>query len=319
MRETGGELQEERKTGGRDGGLVLLASVAFATAGPLGKVAAGVPAVVVACARTGIAAAVLGVVARRVLRRALGALTRRQRVGVIVAGVLLAAHFALFMAGLAATSLAAAVALVSLEPLAVVLAAFFAFGLRPTRRELAGLLLATAGAVVVGSAAGVGEHRLLGDAFVLLAVVLYGGYVASARGLRDALPPLPYASAVYGTASLALLPASLVLGARAGLPGREPLLAIVALGLVPTLVGHTVMQRVARRAPPVLVALVSPGETVGSLAIGAALMGAAPTWTEGAGCALILAGVVLAVTGRAAEPPASGGAAAQSSTATTGA
>jgi len=298
---------------------VLLASVAFATAGPLGKVAAGVPAVVVACARTGIAAAVLGVVARRVLRRALGALTRRQRVGVIVAGVLLAAHFALFMAGLAATSLAAAVALVSLEPLAVVLAAFFAFGLRPTRRELAGLLLATAGAVVVGSAAGVGEHRLLGDAFVLLAVVLYGGYVASARGLRDALPPLPYASAVYGTASLALLPASLVLGARAGLPGREPLLAIVALGLVPTLVGHTVMQRVARRAPPVLVALVSPGETVGSLAIGAALMGAAPTWTEGAGCALILAGVVLAVTGRAAEPPASGGAAAQSSTATTGA
>lgn len=272
--------------------------MAFATAGPLGKVAVGVPAVAVACGRTGIAAIAIGLYARREIGPALRALTKTQRRAVALAGVLLATHFALFMGGLATTSLAAAVALVSLEPLAVVLASFVAFGLRPTRRELTGLVLATVGAIVVASAAGSGDHSLAGDALVLACVVFYGAYVAAARGLKDALPPLPYAASVYGVSSLALLPAAIILCARADAPPTKALLAIVALGLVPTLVGHTVVQRIARRAPPVLVALVSPGETVGSLAIGAAVMNAAPTLREGLGCVLVLAGATLAVTGR---------------------
>lgn len=251
-----------------------------------------------ACARTGIAAVILALVAPGVLVASLRALRGRHRAAVVLAGALLAAHFTLFLAGLGATSLAAAVALVSLEPIAVVLAAFFAFGIRPTRPEMLGLLLATFGAVVVASGAGSGEHRLAGDLMVLVAVVIYGGYVASARGLRDVMPPLQYSSAVFGTASLVLLPFAIVLGTRAGLPAPKPALAVLAMGLVPTLIGHTLVQRVARHAPPVLVALVSPGETVGSLAIGALVLGASPTPREAVGCALVLAGATLAITAR---------------------
>lgn len=274
--------------------------MAFATAGPLGKVAAAVPAVAVACGRTGIAAIAIGLYARAEIGPAIRALTKRQRGAVALAGLLLATHFALFMAGLATTSLAAAVALVSLEPLAVVLASFVAFGLRPTRRELAGVVLATAGAVVVASGSGAGEHSLGGDALVLACVVFYGAYVAAARGLKDVLPPLPYATSVYGVSSIVLLPLAIALCVHADAPPPKALLAIVALGLVPTLVGHTIVQRIARRAPPVLVALVSPGETVGSLAIGTIAMNAPPSLLEGLGCALVLAGATLAVTGRAA-------------------
>jgi len=43
--------------------------------------------------------------------------------------------------------------------------------------------------------------------------------------------------------------------------------------------------------PASLVALVSPGETVGSLRIGAALLGQPPSVHEGAGVLLALAGV----------------------------
>lgn len=277
---------------------MIVASLAFATAGPLGKVAAEIPAVVVAAARTGIAALILAAVAPGALASAVGALKPRQRAAVALAGALLAAHFALFLGGLALTSLAAAVALVSLEPIAVVLAAFFAFGVRPTRRELLGLLAATLGAVVVASGAGTGEHRLSGDLMVLGCVALYGAYVAAARGLKDAMPPLPYAASVYGVASMVLLPFAIVLGLRAGTPATTPALAVLAMGLVPTLIGHTLVQRVARRAPPVLVALVSPGETVGSLAIGALVMGTPPSSREGLGCLLVLAGSALAITGR---------------------
>lgn len=299
--------QAQRVAERREVVLAALAALAFATSAPLGKLAAPVPSVVVACARTGLAAVVLALVAPAALLSALRALSSKQRPMVVLAGALLAAHFALFLGGLAATSLAAAVALVSLEPIAVVLAAFVAFGERPTRRELLGLMLATLGALVVASGAGAGEHRLVGDVMVVGCVVLYGAYVAAARGLKDAMPALPYAATVYGTASLVLLPFAIAIGRSAAgggagggvAGGAVGLTAVVAMALVPTLIGHTLLQRVARTAPPVLVALVSPGETVGSLAIGLIVLGAQPTAREGIGAAIVVAGAIVAVTGRA--------------------
>src|SRR6266581_2152812 len=105
-------------------------------------------------------------------RLALGALVlvaieRRlapMRAGIALAGALLAAHFALFVWGLEQTSLPAAVSLVSLEPLSVVLLAWLLHGIAPRRLELAGVAVATAGAIFISRAAGSGEHRLVGDA-----------------------------------------------------------------------------------------------------------------------------------------------------------
>lgn len=278
--------------------LIVIASIAFATSGPLGKIAAPVPAIAVASMRTGLAAIVLALIDVRGFIAALRGLDRKQRIGVLVAGALLGGHLALFLAGLASTSLAAAVSLVSLEPLAVVLAAFIAFRLRPTRLELAGLLVATAGAFVVASGAGAGEHRLSGDLVVLVAVALFGAYVASARGLRDALPATPYAAAVYGTSALVLLPVAIPLMIAAEKPSFEASSAILGLALIPTLVGHTIVQRAAREAPPALVALVCPGETLGAIAIGALFMRTPPTLREGIGAAIVLAGATLAILGQ---------------------
>jgi len=260
--------------------------------------AAGIPPIAVASARTGIAALLLFIFARRAIVRSVVVLTRRQRAGVVFAGTLLAGHFALFFAGLQSTSLVAAVSLLSLEPIAVVLASFVAFRLRPTRLQVLALLVATVGAMTVASAAGSGEHRLAGDAMVLGCVVLYGAYVASARGLRDAMPAVPYAACVYAVASIVLWPLAIPLTASAW-PLPEPAIGyVLALACIPTLIGHSLVQVAARRMAPVYVALVSPGETVGSLAIAAFLMHAAPTLVEGTGAGLVLLGAILAVAAR---------------------
>jgi drug/metabolite transporter (DMT)-like permease len=249
--------------------------------------------------RTGIAALLLAFASRRRFASSLRGLSPRRRAVFLFAGSLLAAHFALFLGGLARTSLAAAVALVSLEPIAVVMAAFVAFRLVPTRREIVGLLVAMAGAVIVASGSGAGEHHIEGDLMVLGCVVLFGAYVAAARGLRDAMPAMPYAASVYGVASILLLPfAALSPPSEAAAQDPRAWWAVVTMALVPTLVGHTLVQTAARRAPPVLVALVSPGETIGSLAIGAFVMGKPPTLREGVGALLVLSGATLAVTWR---------------------
>jgi drug/metabolite transporter (DMT)-like permease len=273
---------------------VLVGGAAFATSGPLARYARPADPLVVVLGRLTLAALVLVLLDARALATSLRGLSRRGVLGVIGAGALLAAHFACFQWGLEHTSLPAAVSLVSLEPLSVVLVAWAWFGIRPTWGERLGLGLATCGAFVVGTGAGEGDHSLLGDAAVVLAVLLFGFYLAAARGLKQALPTRSYVALVYTTAaaSMALvLPFSLSrpMGAAFALEPHS-LVAIGLLALVPTLIGHTAVQAASRTLPPAIVALVCPGETLGGIAIGAAVFGAVPTARELLGAVLILAG-----------------------------
>lgn len=275
---------------------VALAACAFATASPLAKSIEGLSFAGIGAGRCAVAGVALFAVAPVATWRAARALDRRTRVALVGAGLLLGAHFALFLGGLLATSLPAAAALVSLEPIAVVVAAWIAFGVRPTGREMAGIATATVGAAVVARGAGQGQHTLAGDALVLGAVVLFGVYVAFARGLREAMPARPYAACVYGVAALALAPLVFVFDAHIAHVPPSTWLAIAALGLVPTLIGHTLVQRAARHVSPSLVALVSPGETAGAILIGAATSHM-PTPLEWTGAGIIVAGACITVMG----------------------
>jgi drug/metabolite transporter (DMT)-like permease len=286
---------------------VLLASLAFSTSGPLARYARPVHPLVIAFGRVALAALVLAALDVRTLARSVPALTPRQRAGILGAGALLAAHFALFLWGLDRTSLPAALSLISLEPLSVVLCSWVFFRIRPARLEQIGVALATIGAVVVARGSGAGDHRLAGDLMVLGAVLLFGLYVAAARGLRDALPTRCYAALVYAGAALALagvLPLVPGVLASALSPPPHAVVAIVLLALVPTVLGHTSVQWAAGRMSPAIVALVSPGETLGGIAIGAAWLGAIPTATEIAGALIILSGTTVAIVGsRRRESP----------------
>lgn len=281
-----------------DVALVVVAACAFSLSAPLAKAAVGLSPIAVGAGRCLVATLGILVIAGKPTLRAWRSLDARKAWSLAGAGCLLAVHFGLFLEGLAHTSLPAAVALVSLEPLAVVLAAWIAFGIRPQRREVAGVLLATLGAAWVARAAGTGENRISGDVMVLAAVAVYGAYVAAARGLRDTMPSLPYAASVYAVAFLVLLPFAVMAAAHDPLPPYKTWGFVIALGLVPTLIGHTLVQRAARHVPPALVALVSPGETVGSVAIGAFAQSAWPTKDEWVGAAFILAGATVAILGR---------------------
>lgn len=286
-------------------GFVLLASCAFATASPLARAARPADPLLIAAARVVIAAVLLSLLDLRNVLRDVRALPRPILGKIFLVGALLGAHFALFLCGLDRTSLAAGVSLVSLEPLSVVVWAWLLFRETPSRLEQIGVLLATAGAVVVAQAAGQGDHRIFGDLLVIGAVLLFGLYVAAARALRDALPPRTYAAAVYGCAAVTLAIALLLIPAAEGTTRTPPAsawLPIVGVALIPTMVGHTAVQTAARTLRPAIVALVSPGETLGSLAIAMLLMGAAPKPLELLGAAIILVGSLIAIFAIRPEP-----------------
>src|ERR1700704_2300714 len=96
---------------------VLFAGSAFAVSSPLSRWARPTDPLLIAFGRLALAALLLGAIEARAIGPALAGLTARQKLTVLGAGALLAAHFACFQIGLDRTSLPAAVSLVSLEPL----------------------------------------------------------------------------------------------------------------------------------------------------------------------------------------------------------
>ncbi len=281
-----------------DYALVVLAAVAFATSSPLAKAAHELAPLAIGSVRCFVASIAITLLFPRETFRALLALSPRGRLRLFGAGFLLAAHFGFFLAGLAGTSLSAAASLVSLEPLAVVLAAFLAFGVRPKINEAVGVLFAAAGAAWIGRGAGVGENRLIGDLLVVLAVAIYGAYVMAARAMKDEISGWPYAAAVYFIAAVLLAPLGCWQAMSEPAPSSRTWIYVFLLGIVPTMIGHTLVQRSARHVHPSVVALISPGETVGSIGIGMALQGTRPSSSEQWGAALVISGVVCAIFGR---------------------
>lgn len=285
--------------------LVALASVAFATSGPAAKVAleGGAP-LAVAALRCALATAVLLLATRGKTLRVLRSLPGRDLALGMASGAVLGLHFACFTAGLGSTSFAAAVTLVSLEPAVVLLAGLLVFGIGPSRLELGGLAVAAVGAYVVarGGEGPSGQHRLAGDLLVLGAVGLYGVYYSFSRALRERLPTLVYSTLVYGTAATVLLLAAVASSVPLRIEGSRPLAALAVLAVVATLGGHTLGQIAARRLRPAIVALMSPGETLGSVLLGATVFGWWPAPNELVGCVAVLAGATLTIAGASHSP-----------------
>lgn len=284
---------------GRAIAFVVLASLAFSVSSPIARYARPAHPLFVAFGRVALASVILFALDSAGVLHHWRNITKFTRTRILMCGALLGAHFALFQAGLDATTLPAAVSLVSLEPVGVVLAAWMFFREMPSRRELFGVGLATLGAVVIASAAGKGEHKLTGDLLVLLSVALFGFYVAAARAIRNALPPQHAGAMIYAIAALVILLVLPPFGALDNVPAlpRLSFLAIAGIALIPTILGHTSVQAAARTLPPAIVSLVSPGETLGALLVAAIFMHETPKPREYIGAALILGGVLVAIFG----------------------
>ncbi|MDC0681705.1 DMT family transporter [Sorangium sp. wiwo2] len=271
--------------------LILMASLCLGAGAPLARLASSTDPVLVAAARCAIASAVLLLASPLEVLRLLTRATARQIALMAGAGLLLAAHFGFFLMGLAKTSIAAAVTLVSLEPFGVVLTAWLLSSCTPKRHEWVGLGVAVAGTLtlLVMGGGGTGDHRVSGDLLVLVSVFLWGFYLAAVRANGHVERPSALGAIVFFAAAILLGVAAFFRGASFHLSGGAAL-AILGLGLVPTLGGHTIVQWATPHVKPSLIALVSPGETVGALFLAILLTSERPSGLEMVGVCVVLAG-----------------------------
>jgi drug/metabolite transporter (DMT)-like permease len=284
--------------------LIAVAVVAVSTSAPLIR-RADAPSLAIAFWRNLLAVAVLVPFTAARRRTEIAGLVPAQRRGALLAGVLLAAHFATWVPSLAFTTVASSVALVATQPVWAALMARFRGEIVPARAWL-GIGVAVAGAVALsGVDLSISPRALLGDALALAGGILAAAYVTVGSGVRQSVSTTVYTTICYATAAALL--AGLCLAGGQPLSGYDAgtWAALVALTAGPQLLGHSVVNRVLRTTSATVVSVAILFEIVGSSLLAWAAFGETPPAGAYPAAVLIAAGVVLVVlSGR--QPAVSG-------------
>lgn len=238
----------------RDLGILTIALLAVSTSGPL-IAATAAPALAIAFWRNAMASAVLLPVVLTRNRAELTGLTRRERKLALLAGLLLALHFATWIPALNYTSVASATALVATQPVWAALIAK-ARGDHVAGQVWAGIGVALAGALLLtGADLQVSGKALLGDGLAVLGGIFAAGYMIAGSEVRKSVSTTTYTTLCYSTTSLLLLVVCLV-GRQdlSGYGGKE-WLKLLALTAGAQLLGHSLFNVVLRTTSPTIVSL----------------------------------------------------------------
>ncbi|WP_281018269.1 MULTISPECIES: DMT family transporter [unclassified Minwuia] len=263
------------------------------------RLAGDAPALLIALARVAIATAVMapfGLLALSARAELPAGAMRRAVVASLLGGLFLALHFASWITSLERISIAESTILVSLTPVWVALIDVATGRGMPNRRLLLAIALCLTGTLVLALD---GVQRLDGDPAGLLLAVAGGLFMAlyliSGRRARAVLQTSSYATLCYGTAALLLGAAVGALDVEVTGYGWPTWTALLALGLVSQVIGHTSYNWTLATLPPAFVAICLLGEPVLGALLGWLYLGEAVSMAAFGAGILILSGIGIAI------------------------
>lgn len=228
----------------------------------------------------------------------------------LISGFLLAIHFATWIRSLEFTNVTSSVVIVQTSPLFVALLSPLLLGEQPPRTTWIGVIVAITGSVLIAAgdlcpalhlttcsdAAGAfNPTALIGNGLALLGALSGAGYLIIGRRLRRKIDLLTYITWVYGFAAVLLLIIVLV----QGLPlfGYSPLtyLWLLLLALLPQLLAHSSYNWALRYLSAASVSISLLGEPLLASILAFLFLGEIPGLVLLAGAALVLGGIILAV------------------------
>ncbi|MBN1661975.1 MAG: EamA family transporter [Deltaproteobacteria bacterium] len=182
----------------------------------------------------------------------IAALKIREKLLLILTGVMMALHLVIWIAGVQRTSVANATLLFSIQPLLTVLGAYLVFGEKPQRRIWTSITLGLLGVGVLGASnIRFSPDKLAGDGLAMLTAAFFAAYLLLGRHLRKYVADnTAYVSAVFMIAALA----AFALFPFLNLPwfdysGRN-WWCFILMALIPTFVGHTSFTNALRYMEP---------------------------------------------------------------------
>ena len=233
------------------------------------------------------AALTLGIVAI-VLRKLPLLQLERHRGRIVLIGITLAAHWFLYFATIKLSSVAVAVLMAYLAPLAIATIAPFVLPEPRSRVALAALVPAAGGVALValGGEEG-GAVRPLALLTGLLTAATYAALVLMTKRIAAEVPVLALSFWNYAVASLAIAP--LLLGAERVLPTASELPAVLALGVVFTALSGYLYIWFLRHVTAQAIGILAYIEPVSAALLAWAVLDEALTWQVVVGGLLVIA------------------------------
>lgn len=231
--------------------------------------------------------------------------TRRDLVGLALLGFLgVFANQLLYITGLGMTSATNAAILMPSIPVFVALLLLVSGKERPTPLRWGGIALACAGALTLldWSGAQFGRGALLGNLLLLVNCLAYAIYLVLQRGLLERLHPLTVVAWAFLLGGVGVIAAGTPALARSSPSSLAPgvLAGLLFIAIVPTGVNYALNAWALTRSSPALVAAYTTLQPAAAAALAATFLGERLGWREGAGFALVTAGLLL-VSRRAGE------------------
>ena len=289
--------------------VIVIAIVATSSAAILIRLALdeNMPPLLIACARLLIATVALTPIALRRYKEHISHISGQERMLIALAGLCLAIHFSAWVASLQHTSVLVSVVIVSTGPIWVALMEVLFLHIRLSRLVVWGLLVALAGGVIIGiplngahsapQAAADLNATVTGALLALVGALTVSVYMLVGRRLRRTLPVIPYVWLVYGIASLCSL--AVIAVTSTPITGFRPqgYLVLLAMGLIPQLVGHSSLNYLLEYFHAAIVSMFSQLEPIGSALLAALVFDEVPPAKQIAGSVVIIIGVLLASRG----------------------
>ena len=281
----------------RDLGIMVVALLAVSTSGPL-IAATAAPALAIAFWRNAMGGAVLLPVALVRNRAELFGMTRRERRLALLAGALLAAHFATWIPSLDDTSVASATALVATQPVWTALIGKVR-GEQLGRAVWLGIAVSLCGAVLLtGADVQVSGKALLGDGLAVVGGMFAAAYMTAGSEVRQSVSTTSYTAVCYSTTAVLLLVTCLVGRQDLGGYRTEDWLKLVALTAGAQLLGHSMFNVVLRTTSPTVVALSLLFEIPGAALIaGIFVAGQHVPWLAVPSAVLLVIGLAIVIRG----------------------
>lgn len=208
-------------------------------------------------------------------------------------GLITALHFLAYIASLNFTTIAHSLAIVYTAPVFVTFFSATLIGEPITLRKWCGVLVTVMGmAILVGFEPRMDGRMALGDLLALISAITFGLYSVAGRSQRVRYGLFTYTGAVYGLAALWALPAAGLTFSPVGV-SLKSVLALLAAGLIPLGLGHTLYNAAVRRTHATIVNLIASQEVTGGVFLGAVLLDQLPQTNELAGAAIALLGIAL--------------------------
>jgi drug/metabolite transporter (DMT)-like permease len=211
-------------------------------------------------------------------------------VGLCVAGDLAVWHWSILF-----TSVANSTLLANFAPIFVTLGAWLLFRQRVTLTFLIGMVTALAGAVILmGGSLTLSARHLAGDGLGLLTAVFYGGYILAVGRLRADFSTATIMTWSGVVTALALLPVALLSGEGLIAGSAYGWGVLVALALISHAGGQSLIAYALAHLPAAFSSVSLLLQPAIAALLAWILLGEPLGLSQGAGGAVVLAGIVLA-------------------------